>query len=173
MENKPTGLSLQPHYAPHRPGPCALTHSDVWTTEHTGGSGWGPRTPSQPSHTALGENTRKVLETKLPNEAKGSRFQRKKFSIILNSPWIREVGFSSGNGSFLKHLKTPQDCLRQSLSCCLIAQSIFLRAQEADLHLRQRDGKEAWAGDAASSLQTGLTFGMERPPWSLDIQGHQ
>ena len=166
-------MSLQPHYAPHRPGPCALPHSDVWTTEHTGGSGWGPRTPSQPSHTALGGKHTKGTRNKITNEAKGSRFQRKKFSIILNSPWIREASLSSSNGSFLKHLQTPQDCLRQSLSCYLIAQSIFLRPQEADLYLRQRDGKEAWGGDAPSSLQTGLTFGMERSPWSLDIQGHQ
>lgn len=124
------------------------------------------------SHSIRGKHT-KGTRNKITNEAKASRFQRKKFSIILNSPWIREVSLSSWNGSFLKHLQTPQDCLRQSLSCYLIAQSIFLRPQEADLYLRQRDGKEAWGGDAPSSLQIGLTFGMERSPWSLDIQGHQ
>ena len=54
--------------------------------------------------------------------------------------------------------------LLEAKSLLLIAQSIFLRPQEADLHLRQRDGKEAWAGDAPSSVQIGLTLGMERSP---------
>lgn len=155
MENKPTGLSLQPYYAPHRPGPCALTHSDVWTTEHTGGSGCGTHSSPQPSHTALGENTRKVLETKLPNETKGSRFQRKKFSIILNSPWTVRSRLFFLKRVFLESSEDTPGLLEAKSLCCLIAQSIFLRAQEADLHLRQRDGKEAWAGDAPHPFKLG------------------
>lgn len=104
---------------------------------------------------------------------KGSRFQRKKFSIILNSPWIRGSRLSSWKRVFLNHHRRhPRDCLRQSLSCCLIIE-----------HLSE--GPRGWSSSQAKRwkgsmgwwcsliLQIGLTLGMERPPWNLDIQGHQ
>lgn len=135
------------------------------------GQAGGPTAFHNHLHTALGENT-KGTRNKITQWDKGSRFQRKKFSIILNSPWIREVGFFFLKRVFLESSQedTP-GCLRQSL--------LLSNSPE---HLSE--GPRGWSSSQArwkgsmgwwysSSLQIGLTLGMERPPWNLDIQGHQ